>query len=159
MAPLPPKPLPHSTRSQVFTALFNYLLTIPSPTGQRWGYTSQYPKIWDEIDAVNQPALILHRGPQTAEQKVRFGITKWHWTANVWIYFRTDNLKTRTTYPDQLTDQFIDNFEQFFQTDTANGLFSLGGVCYHCWIDGTIIFDSGINDNQAVLLIPLSIIV
>ena len=156
--PITLQPLPHATRSQVFTALFTYLQTIPSPTGQSWGYVSQYPKIWDEVDAANQPALMLHRGPQIFESKHRFGVTKLQFRANIWIYFRTDNLKTKSTYPDQLTDQFLDNFEQYFQTDAADGRFTLGGLVWHAWIDGSVIFDSGINDNQAIILIPLSIL-
>lgn len=152
--------LPHAKRSEVFNALFNLIKTVAPPAGTSWGTQSQSLVIWDEVSAASQPALFLHRGPQTAEQTRAFGVTKWHWKATIWIYYRVDGLKNSTTmYPDQLTDQFIDNFEQTFQTDPLVGPLTLGGLVYHCWIDGSIFTENGINDGQAIILIPISILI
>lgn len=155
-------PLPHATRSVIFNALFKQMQKVPASTvpGQTvWKTISQSLVLWDEIPAVNQPAMILHRGPQTSEQKHTFGVTRQEWKASIWVYFRTDSLKTSSTYPDQVTDQILDAFELAFQTEPLDNKLTLGGTCYHCWIDGTIFFDSGINDDQAVIVVPISILV
>ena len=147
--------LPHATRSAVFNALFYLLKTIPPPVGEKWKTASQFLKQYDEVDAAEQPAIFLLRAPQSAEQKT-YGVTKWTFRASAWIYYRTDGLRTEHTYPDQLTDQFLDNIEATFQTDLGVSL-TLGGLVKHCWIDGTCYADPGISDPQAIIIIPISI--
>src|ERR1700752_1067215 len=155
-------PLSHASRSTVFSALFKQMQLVPASTipGQTsWKTVSQDLIIWDQVPAINQPAMFLQRGPQMSEQKHVFGVIKQHWRASIWVYFRADGLKTNSTYPSMVTDQLLDAFEQTFQTDPVNGRLTLGGVCYHCWIDGTTFFDSGINDNQGIIVVPISILV
>lgn len=157
---IPPfnRPLPHATRSQVFNALFAFIQQVLPPNGGTWRTFSQMLQDWDDTPPANQPAIYLHRGPNTFEQKHSFGVTKLSLRASVWVYFRTDGLKTANTYPDQLTDDYLDKFEQLFQTDPLSGPLTLGGLVHHCWIDGTVVFDSGVNDNQAIIVIPITIL-
>lgn len=153
-------PLPHATRNQVFEALFTLVKTITPPGGRSWALTSQWFRMWDTLNEGDQPALFLVRGPQTSEQKHAFGVTKLHWKANLWIYYRTDGYKTQNTYPDQLTDPLLDSIEQTFQTDPNVGRLTLGDLVWHCWIDGTIFWEPGLDtDNQAVLVVPISILI
>lgn len=159
MSTLPIFPLPHAPRNQVWEAAFAFLKTAPSPTSQQWKTFSQMLKMYDEVSAGEQPAMYLHRGPETAEQKHAFGVIKWTWKATVWVYYRVDGYKTENFYPDKLTDQFKDSIEQLFQTDPLNGRLTLGGLVHHCWIDGTIYTDPGVSDNQAVIIVPISILV
>lgn len=163
---LPLKPLEHATRNQVYTALFNFLKQIPAPvivpaTGlpstTNWNLTSQWLQDWDEVTPANQPALFLHRGVEVATQTHSYQVLKWVWNCTVWIYFRTDGLKSTNFYPDMLTDPIKDAFEQLFQTRTQPQAATLGGLVQNIWINGTIYCDAGIVDNQAVIIIPLSI--
>lgn len=151
-------PLNHTPRGQVFDALFAYLKQIPPPTGGSWKTFSQSLAQWDNYPAANQPAMFLHRGPQTATQNKAFGVTKWQWKVQLWMYYRTDGLNTTNTYPDQLTDVLLDAVERLFQTDPNVGRLTLGGLVHHCWIDGIIAFESGIADAQAVAVVPISIL-
>lgn len=151
-------PLPHATRSQVFTALFSLIKQLPPPPGMKWQRFSQNLKSWDDTPSEEQPCCFLHRLTQTAEQKHAFGVTRWHWTATIWIYFRSDGYKTETTYPDQITDPIIDSIEQLFQTEPLDGRLTLGNLVHHVWIDGTIYSDPGLEDGQAVIIVPISIL-
>jgi len=152
-------PLPHATRNQVFTGLFNLLKTIPAPTGAPWQVFSQSLVSFDDIPA--QPALYLHRGIQIAEQNKAYGVTRWQWRVWLFIYYRVEGFTpaTDTSYPDQLTDQFLDNLEQLFQVEPNAGTFTLGGLVHHCWIDGSIFTENGLIDGQAFIIVPLSILV
>jgi hypothetical protein len=155
-------PLQHATRQQVFDTLFAYLKNCPSPAGVPWKTFSQALAQWDNVPAADQPAMFLRRGAQIAEQKHAFGVTKWVFKANVWVYFRTENWSTQYRYPDQLTDQFLDGFEQLFQIQTQPAPFTLSnnnllGIVKNVWIDGMLFSDPGLVDNQAVIVIPLSI--
>jgi len=157
----PLKPLAHTTRQKVFDTLFAYLGNCPSPTGVPWATRSQSLAQWDNVPASNQPAMFLRRGPQTAKQ-IAFGVTKWVFRATVWVYFRTENVSTPGSYPDQLTDQFLDAFEQLFQIQTQPAPFTLSsnnleGLVKNVWIDGMLFSDPGLTDSQAVIVIPLSI--
>lgn len=152
-------PLPHATRQQVFNALFNLLKTIPAPTGMTWQTFTQHLKSWDDYSADQQPVLTLYRLPQIAEQKT-FSVTKWHWKAAVFIYYRIDAYQCPQgqAFPEQLVDDLIDSIEQVFLTPN-NTRQTLGGLIWHVWIDGPITFDSGVVDNQAVIVVPLSILI
>lgn len=151
-------PLPHATRQQVFNALFQVVQTIPSPTNQPWRSFSQHLKSFDDYPAEAQPVITLYRMPQVAEQKT-FGVTKWHWKVVLIVFYRIDAIQCAQNkiWPEQLVDNFIDAVEQRFQTDPLNNRFTLGGLVWHCFIDGAITFDSGVVDNQAIIVIPLSI--
>lgn len=161
MPTFPIQPLPHQPRNVIYTALFNLLKQCPSPTGMPWQKFSQYFLQWDQVPPGSQPACFLVRGPESAEQKHAHGVTKWLLRSHVWIYYRTEDYRTgdgQTRYPDQLADQFKDNFERLFLSPLEQTTFTLGGVCFHCWIDGAIITDPGLDgDPQAVILIPISI--
>lgn len=157
---LPKAPLSHASRNQVFTALFDLLKTTTPPTGQIWRTTSQHLRLWDSVDKGAQPALFLQRGPQVAAQNSTRGATRWQWNCWAWIYYQVGGLKnSQTLYPDQLTDQFLDNIEQVLATDPIDGPRTLGGLVQHVWINGTIFTEAGIEDDQAFMIIPISILV
>jgi hypothetical protein len=161
MATLPIIALPHATRNEVFSALFQRLKLIPAPGNLQWRKFSQKLVIWTDVPGDNQPCLFLYRGPQIASQVHAFGVTKWQWKCWIWIYYRIDSLQCAgdDLYPDLILDNILDSVEQVFQTDPLIGRLTLDGTCWHCWIDGSIVFDDGIVDNQAVVVIPVSILV
>lgn len=153
--PLGIQPLQHATRQEVFNALYQFLLNLPAPPGMQWNTTGQYLKIWDDIPADAQPAWFLYRGPQSFEQKHVFGVTKLHWRAAIWIYFRTSGCNIAA---DNAIDQILDNLEKLFQGGQLDNRVTLNNLVWHCWLDGSAVFDAGLVDGQAVLVCPISIL-
>lgn len=153
------QPLTHAGRNKVFTTLFNLLLTLPTPTGQPWGLTSQRLQLWDDVAPTNQPALFLHRLGQVSTQAHKYGVTKQEWKAAAFIYYRIDGYKSKNWYPDQLTDAFLDSVEQLFIPAPPDVYQTLGGLCTTVWWNGQATFDSGLTDNQAVIVVPISILI
>lgn len=153
-------PLPHATRSVIYNALFSFLKQIPAPTGVQWKTFSQAIEHWDNVAPAAQPALFLTRQFESTTQKTANGISKLEFHCLVWIYFRSDGMKTANTYPDQYIDPLKDAIEQLFQTNPPNGgRLTLGGVCHHCWLNGGIYSENGLEDatGQAVVVFPVSI--
>jgi hypothetical protein len=153
-----PAQLTHPTRSEIFTALFDLIAQASPPFGIIWQTKSQSLKHWDDVPSTAQPALFLHRGIQTATQQHAYGPTKWVWLVYLWIYYRVDAFKTISTYPDEVTDVLIDWAETILQKNEY-GQQTLGGLIQHVCVEGSILFDSGITDNQAICVIPLALYV
>jgi len=154
--------LPHPTRSVIYNALFSFLQQLPAPAGLQWKTFSQAIRHWDDVSPTEQPALFLTRQIEKVTQKAGYGVSKIEFFPEVWIYFRADGLKTQSTYPDMYIDPLKDAIEQLFQTNPPiGGRLTLGGVCQHCWIEGTIASDPGLQDasGQAVVRFQVSILV
>ena len=154
--------LPHPPRSVIYNALFSFLQQIPAPGGTAWNTFSQAIRHWDDVTAAEQPALFLTRQLEMQTQKTGYGVTKIEFHSLVWIYFRADGMKTVDTYPDQYIDPLKDAIEQLFQTNPpSGGRLTLGGNCQHCWINGSIYSENGLEDasGQAVVVFPVSILV
>src|SRR5215472_16661648 len=151
-------PLPHPGRATVFNALFNFIVNTPPPVGSDWKTTSQWLRHWNDVAPEQQPALFLHRWPQVSEQKHAFGVTKWAWKAAIIVYYRTDGYRSATAYPDQLTDRFLDDLEQTFQTVPLLTRQTLGGLVWNVWLDGNVYSDPGLLDGQSVIVAPLTIL-
>ena len=155
-------PLPHSKRSEVYNALFSFLKQIPTPDNTPWMTFSQAIRHWDDVTAAEQPALFLTRQLEVMTQKSGYGVTKLELHTLVWIYFRADGMKTVDTYPDQYIDPLKDAIEQLFQTlPPRGGQLTLGGTCQHCWINGSVYSENGLEDatGQAVVVFPVSVLV
>lgn len=153
-------PLSHATRAVLYNALFSYMKRIPAPAGLQWKTFSQAIKHWDAVPKENQPAMFLERQLETWTQTKAYGVTKFELHPTIWIYFRADGLNTQNTYPDMYIDPLKDAIEQLFQTLPAlGGRLTLGGVCQHCFINGIIASDPGLQDasGQAVVRVPITI--
>lgn len=162
-----------ATREAAYTALFNLLKGIPlpnsvSPTG-RFVTTGRALQDWDDVPHGNQPAMYLHQLPQRASQP-NISLVQWQWHAACWVYYRTDNINNPNSgvYPDTVVNQILDAIELALQPAPPEERQTLGlavpnapgttGVI-HTWIDGDVVWDSGLTNNQAVIVIPITILV
>lgn len=150
---------PKPTREEQFTALFNLLVSAkpPAALGGEWVETDRVLKMWDDCPAANQPALYLHQGPQHATQPT-LALNKWELTATVWIYWRLDKAADGVK-PATIVNGLIDAIDSAISGPRPGDLQTLGGLVYHASINGTVVFDDGLIDNQGVMLIPISLMV
>lgn len=145
-------------REAVAVALFDRLKTATKITNAERRYRS-----WDEVDPRSQPWLGLVHSSQTPEQQ-RGLPPKWRLEYTVYIYCRTEE---RASTPSTLLNQLIQAVEQALELQPGEdaGLdpmnvyaTTLGGLCSHAWIGGTIETDEGALDNQAVAIIPIEVL-
>jgi hypothetical protein len=140
----------------VFAALFEQLKTATFAGGLAINTFDRAFKAPDDVPVAGQPALVMIPGPQHVEQK-EFALAKWTFTAIALIYFRGG---TDVCSPQTAIDA---NFLLWGIVNALSGVpppayekQTLGGLVYHCWIEGEVTIE--ILVEQAMIGIPIFII-
>ena len=148
---------PPIVREPIFKALFDLLSTAVPAGSPQFVTKGRRLRIWDEVDAADQPALFLVQGPMVASQQ-HFGLTKWEMKATAWIYFRAEASPDPAYYPAKTINDYVDAVEAALTPDPLGPTQTLGKLVVHCWIDGPVVFDEGVTDGQAVIVIPVTVL-
>jgi hypothetical protein len=153
-----------ASRETIFQALFALLCAVKPPKSVCadeddlvWNETGRDLKSWDQVPAANQPALFMPQSTQHASMET-FGLSQWRLSATAWIYYRTDGISDPATPRDQAVNQVIDAIEAAINPYPGE-LQTLGGLVIHTYIDGAVVFDSGLTDPQAVILVPITMLI
>lgn len=147
------------TRNQVFDALFALLQTVTFPAmgsagATTWVETSRRLKLWGDVDPGSQPAMFLvDHGEDFARDR---GVpSKRYWLCHVFAYCRTNDL-----IGSELVNDMLDGIDHVLVSDDkSTNVLTLGNKVYNCWIEGTVIKDPGDLDDQALLIVPIKILV
>lgn len=158
-------------REAIFDALFTRISTIP---GIRTASRKFLPL--DQVEPSAQPALFLAKGGETPKQ--RRGLpTVWTLEATIYLYCRNDadpkagpsvQLNRLLREIEGALEMSPEEFaalernpaipdDQFREIQANPQGTTLGGLCSHCWIAGTIETDEGTLGDQAVAAIPIEI--
>lgn len=135
-------------REQIYSALFARLRSIPG-----FVTTSRRLRHWDDVAAVDQPALFQTQKPEQPEQQPGMP-TKWTLAADVYIYVNTGGDES----PSSIINPLIDAVEAALAPDPITNRCTLGGLVAHAWIDGEVQNDEGVLGDQAVAIIPIRIL-
>ncbi len=116
---------------------------------------------WDALSTEAQPALYLIQSNQTPEQ-TRGLPTRWKLNFTAYLYCRNES---KDEAPSIQLNRMIRAIEAALELqpnevalpDPSNmGIHTtLGGLCSHVWISGTIETDEGALGDQAVAIIPI----
>jgi hypothetical protein len=147
------------SRETIFSALFDLLCatTPPAAQGGVWNTTSRDLKLWSDVEPADQPALVMVQNPQHASMEV-FAANQWKLSATAWIYYQTDALSNPSAPRDTAVNNFIDAIDAAINP-MAGIPQTLGGLVLHTYIDGAVVFDNGLTDQQAVILVPITMLV
>lgn len=111
----------------------------------------------DNVPEANQPAMYVVPGPVHVDQK-EFAMAKWLFTAIVFVYLRADSSVVNPTPLAWTQANYI--IWAIMNTLTAPpGPYqkqTLGGLVYHCWIEGEIGVET--QSEQVVIGIPIYIL-
>lgn len=135
-------------REQIYSALFAKLRAIPA-----FGTASRRLRHWDDVPAVDQPALFQTQKPEQPEQQPGLP-TKWTLAVDVYIYANTAGEDP----PAAIINPLIDSIEAAIAPDPVTNKCTLGGLVSHVWIDGEIQNDEGVLGDQAVAIVPIRIL-
>ncbi len=154
-------------RLAIKTALFARLVaaTFTSPINgfSTWAQSSRRLQLMDRIDPSNQPAMYLVQHRETYETYGAGRLTRRFLDMGVWCYAPTGD---ETTIGDDLLDLMESAIEAALQPDdpirnelTLGGLLTPNtGWCRIDRRDGLFIRDPGDIDGQALLIMPIRIL-
>lgn len=149
------------TREPIYQALFaaGQAITWADPlsgASTTWSTSARRIRTPDQIGADEQPALLQAESDEVVSQATRMP-SKRILTA-AWVIYLKPYEAPQPTGP--LLNAVLDAVETAFAPDSAIAdTFTLGGLVTHCWIDGTIFKDPGDVDGQAMLIVPIRILV
>ncbi|HVI09584.1 MAG TPA: hypothetical protein VND65_14945 [Candidatus Binatia bacterium] len=129
-------------------ALFALLQTSTYPF-QTYDRRGQLP---ENVPAANQPYLgLVHIGDAQVENQAQ-GLEKWLLHFRALVYIRADAVSSGV--PATEMNKALQAIVQVMRTPTAERQ-TLGGLVDNAWIEGTVLRDTGILDQQCALLIPI----
>lgn len=140
------------TREPIYAALFAKLQTASG-----FATTSRRLRHWTDTPGGDQPALFMAQKRETAfpREPVPGLPTKYLLEVDVYVYVKARS----NAAPGPLLNALIDAVEAAIAgTPGAGGKQTLGGLCEHAWVEGTIETDEGTLGDQAVAVIPILIL-
>lgn len=148
------------TREAVFEALFTLGQTIAwtdPATGQpsTWQTLRRRISTPDQIGADAQPALLQAETDETISQVTRMPSKRI--LSAAWVVYLKPYDAPAPTGP--LLNAALDAVEAAFAPDDVSGeACTLGGLVVHAWIDGVVFKDAGDLDQQAMLVVPIKLL-
>ena len=112
---------------------------------------SRQLKHWSDVPSSEQPALFMATVNQNVTVAGR-GIPPKR-SLPVKLYLYTQN------HDPALQNDMLDAIEAALEPPEGEAVQTLGGLVSHCWIEGEIETDEGLLGEQAVAIIPISILV
>jgi hypothetical protein len=151
----------HSKREDIANALINRFQTLLQPAGP-FVTVSRRGKIWSAVPSDQQPAFFLIHPGGRAEQPAMPGKPTWvltRWTINYMaiVYARAD--ADPNVLPDSLANFLFDAVEAAIKPAPleSDGV-KLGGLVENAWIEGDYFVDTGIEDQQIAIMIPIHVL-
>jgi hypothetical protein len=114
---------------------------------------------WDQLSAIAQPAIIIVEPSEQQEQTIAMR-SKVRLNVQLVCYIRVDNADVSNP-PSKILNDFIRKIRTAILPqgrDIVKNTNTLGGLAAGVFVNGKIIKDAGVLDEQASLLIPVTII-
>jgi hypothetical protein len=140
----------------VALALFNLLTSTHIGGMPASKSTSRKAKVWSNTNAADQPAMFLVHSGEQAVQNQSYGLTKYLLHFEILIYARAD--ANPSSSPDTLINGLLDALDAQLQSVPPGERQTLGGLVQHAWIEGEILIDTGILDQQIAIMIPVRVL-
>jgi hypothetical protein len=115
-------------------------------------------KLWSDVPAANRPACFLFEGGQETYSWSESAIPKRVIEVRVFVYL---SVKDPSIVGAALLNNVMDAFDAAFAlsgSDLLVGRNTLGGMVYNCRIDGKALKDPGDIDGDALLIVPIKLI-
>jgi hypothetical protein len=111
--------------------------------------------IWGNVAPADQPYLALIERGGTGVQNKAIGLEKWTLHFLVLVYIRAD--AQPSAIPATPINAAWKAIASAMNSSPIGERQTLGGLVNNAWIGGQVMIDTGILDNQCVLLIPIDV--
>lgn len=138
------------SREAVYQALFNLLKDTHGIKT-----ASRRPRLWNEVDPVDQPALFLAVDDQVPTNSPDGEPTVWRFTAEAILYAHSTDPDVP---PSMLLNPILDAIEAKLRGLYPGRPQTLGGLVERVWISGPIETSGDRLGDQGVASIPLEVL-
>jgi hypothetical protein len=146
-------------RENIYAALFEFWSSLTVGGSPAFKLATRKLKTWEDVEAEDQPALLQLQRRETVT-KPRGLPAKWTFSIDLYLYVHTGAITDTNVVPSQLLNPLMDAVEAALTIDDkANDACTLGGLVSHCFIDGAVETFEGNLGDQAVMIIPLTVVV
>jgi hypothetical protein len=153
-------------RNQIFNALFALvsqgegqpgLASINWPGGQGFQFTSRRIRMFDNLPG--KPALCQAEFGENVRKASRDMPYRWELMAEWWVYHEAGEDADST--PTTLTNDILDALELAIAPPPyeVNNRNTLGGLIFDCYLDGTVMKTSGDLEGQALISVPIKLLI
>lgn len=136
----------------IYAALFAKLQTLK--TNSIVNTCSRRLLHWSNCPIDAQPAIYMAQGNQTPVWQDKNLPAKWDLEVKIYIYVHAPEDSTPAT----ILNPILDEIRNILNPPFAGGLQTLGGLCDHVRIDGSIETYEGTLGEQEVAIIPIKIL-
>ncbi len=115
-------------------------------------------KLWSDVPTASRPACFLFEGGQETYSWNESALPKRIIEVKLFVYL---NAKDPSIVGAALLNGVMDALDAAFAlsgSDLALGRNTLGGAAFHCKIDGKALKDPGDLDGDALLIVPVKIV-
>jgi hypothetical protein len=115
-------------------------------------------KLWTDVSMANRPACFIFEGGFESYSWSEGAVAKRVIEPKVFVYL---NAKDPNVIGASLLNDVMDALDDAFALsgdDLLIGRKTLGGLVYHCRIDGKLMKDPGDLDGDALLIVPVKMI-
>jgi hypothetical protein len=116
---------------------------------------SRRARIWTNVTPAEQPAIFLVKVRETLDQTT-WGAPRYRLAYLALCYLRAD--AAPNLIPEVEINKVLDAVDGVLLATPPGEKQTLGGIVENCWIEGDIMIDTGILDQQIVIVIPVSIV-
>lgn len=146
-------------REPIYEALFAKAASVTWGSAQTFQFTSRRIKLWADIPAFPALCQAEHREQQTQATNLAY---KRKFTASWFLYHQSG--RDPAAIPASDNNAILDGIEAALEPGPADpgyldGRQTLGGLVHHCWIDGAILKDPGDLEGDALLIVPISLLI
>lgn len=146
-------------RENIYSAVFAYFSNLTIGGSPAFKLATRKLDVWEGVEFEDQPALLMLQKSEFIT-KPKGLPAKWTLSIDLYVYVHTGAMNDNTIVPTQLINPLIDLVEASIALDDVfNNACTLNRTVSHCYIDGSIEMFEGNLGDQAVVIIPIIVVV
>ena len=146
-------------RENIYAGIFAFFSALTIGGSPAFKLATRKLRVWEDVESEDQPALLMLQKSELCN-KPRGLPAKWTLTIDLYLYVHTGQINDDTIIASQLLNPLMDAIEAALTiNDVSNNACTLNGLVSHCFIDGAVeIFEGNLGD-QAVCILPITVVV
>jgi hypothetical protein len=147
------------SRETIYSRVFAFFSALTVGGAPAFKVATRKLTQWDGLGGEDQPALMMRQRTETARYQKGIPVL-WTLGIDLYMYVSTGAQNDMTIIPSQILNPLLDALESaLVHDDPAMATCTLGGVVSHCSIDGPIEIYEGTMGDEAVALVPITVLV